>query len=114
MDEAETLRNLRSRIHAKVILRSLLFNGVQSGGAQKIKGAAMSPKAIDEARHQRRRENAGNGYGYSCGMCERPSARHRYLGQWLCCMCHVKAGYQPAEWHPECMAAAAALREAKR
>jgi hypothetical protein len=73
----------------------------------------MSPKAIDEARHQRRRENAvaGGYWSHQCQQCHRRWARHRDNG---CCECHVKAGRQPAEWHPECLAAAAALREAKR
>jgi hypothetical protein len=73
----------------------------------------MSPKAIDEARHQRCRENAGTP-GYWCHKCHRRFARHRVNGHWLCCECHVKAGHQPAEWHPEYMAVTAALREAKR
>jgi hypothetical protein len=76
----------------------------------------MSPKAIDEARHQRRRENAGTGgnWCHQCRQCHRRWARHHADGHWLCCECHVKAGYQPAEWHPDCMAVAAALRLAKR
>jgi hypothetical protein len=75
----------------------------------------MSPKLIDEARRQSRRENAGTSYwGHQCRQCHRRSARHHADGHWLCCECHVKAGHQPAEWHPECIAAAAALQEAKR
>jgi hypothetical protein len=82
------------------------------GAAGAGKGAAMSPKLIDEARRQSRRENAGTHRYYWCHKGSR-RARHRGNG-WLCCECHVKAGHQPAEWHPECMAAAAALERAKR
>jgi hypothetical protein len=62
----------------------------------------VSPKATDAARHQRRRESVGTN-GYRCRKCGQPAARHRVNGEWLCCKCYVRAGYQPAEWHPECM-----------
>jgi hypothetical protein len=74
---------------------------------------AMSSRTADEARRQRRLENV-DALEYPCRNCRRPLGRHRVNGSWLCCECHVKAGHQPAEWHPECMAAAAALGKTQR
>ena len=58
----------------------------------------------DEARRQSRRERV-----LAHGMRAR---RHRVSGKWLCCECYVNAGNEPAEFHSECMAAAAALKDA--
>jgi len=71
----------------------------------------MSPKAINEARHQARRENVGKRLKI-CAQCSKRLARHSADGKRLCCYCYVAAGNEPADWHPECMAAAAALRDA--
>ena len=73
----------------------------------------MSPKPIDEARQRSRRENAGKRLKI-CAQCSQRLARHFVNGKRLCCYCYVAAGQQPADWHPECMAAAGALGEAKR
>jgi hypothetical protein len=70
----------------------------------------MSRKASAETR-QSRREYVGT-RGYRCCKCWQHLARHRVNGDRLCCECYVKAGHAPADWHPDCMAAAAALRDA--
>jgi hypothetical protein len=67
----------------------------------------------NEAHRQRRRENAGKRLKI-CARCSERLARHHVNGDRLCCECYVKAGHAPADWHPECMEAAAALEEAKR
>jgi hypothetical protein len=67
-------------------------------------GAAMSPNTIDEARRQSRRENVGK-RGYRCYKCGEREARHKVNGVPLCCECYVAAGHEPADWHPNCMAA---------
>jgi hypothetical protein len=67
----------------------------------------MSDKAADKPR--RRREDV-DARGLPCSRCRRHLARHRVHGTRLCCECYVRAGYEPASWHPECMAAAAPRR----
>jgi hypothetical protein len=75
-----------------------------------ISGLRMSPKAADESRLQRR-ENAGKRLK-QCSRCKRRLARHRVKDARLCCECYVAGGHEPADWHPDCMAAYAALRRA--
>jgi hypothetical protein len=36
-------------------------------------------------------------------------ALHRVNDTLLCCECYVKAGYSPADWHPDCMSVYRAL-----
>jgi hypothetical protein len=67
----------------------------------------------DDTKRQRRRENGGKRQKL-CSRCSMRAARHQVGGDRLCCQCYVGGGYLPAEWHPDCVAAAAALREAKR
>jgi hypothetical protein len=62
---------------------------------------------VNEARRQRRRENAGKRLKL-CARCGQRLARHRANDVRLCCECYVRAGHEPAQWHPDCMAAAAA------
>jgi len=45
-----------------------------------------------------------------CEVCERSASHHRVYGTRMCCKCYVRAGYAPAEWHPQCMAEAAAKK----
>jgi hypothetical protein len=46
-----------------------------------------------------------------CARCSQRIARHHVNGGLrLCCECYVNTGHEPADWHPECMAAYAALR----
>jgi hypothetical protein len=59
----------------------------------------------------RRRQNVGEGIKI-CVRCSKRVARHKVYGERLCCRCYVGDGHKPAYWHPECMAAAAALRNA--
>jgi hypothetical protein len=62
----------------------------------------------DQASRQTRRERViarGN-----CVKCRQRAGRHRVNGERLCCECYVGAGHEPAEFHPECMTAAANLR----
>jgi hypothetical protein len=72
----------------------------------------MSHKG-DEARRERRRENVGIN-GYMCRRCQKRVGRHLADGARLCCRCYVFAGHEPAEWHPECMEAAAVLGKTQR
>jgi hypothetical protein len=63
-------------------------------------------RAGDEA--QRRHESAR---GKLCARCSQRVARHHVNGSVrVCCECYVSTGHEPADWHPECMAAYAALR----
>ena len=64
----------------------------------------------DEAQRTRRREKAGARLKL-CIQCSQRLARHNVSGKRLCCECYVGAGHEPADWHPECMAATAALRK---
>ena len=64
----------------------------------------------DEARRQSRRERV-LAHG-KCVECSQRARRHRVSGKWLCCECYVNAGNEPAEFHSECMAVAAALKDA--
>jgi hypothetical protein len=66
----------------------------------------------DSARRASRNENAGTRLKL-CSRCAVRLARHRVNGDRLCCDCYVGRGYPPAEWHPDCMAAAAELRKAR-
>jgi hypothetical protein len=66
-----------------------------------------------EARRQSRRERAGT-RAKLCSRCSIRVARHHVGSDRLCCHCYVGRGYPPADWHPECLAAAAALRETNR
>jgi hypothetical protein len=67
---------------------------------------------IDEASRQSRRDRVvARG---KCVKCSQRAGRHLVNGERLCCECYVTVGYEPAEFHPECKGAAAALREAKR
>jgi hypothetical protein len=62
----------------------------------------------DEAQRQHRPESAR---GKLCVRCSQRIARHHVNGGLrLCCECYVSTGHEPADWHPECMAAYAALR----
>jgi len=63
------------------------------------------------AQRERRRERTSQ--RGKCVNCQRLGP-HLVNGWRMCCHCYVRAGHEPAEWHPECMAAAAALRDAKR
>jgi hypothetical protein len=47
-----------------------------------------------------------------CVKCSQRSGRHLVNRERLCCECYVSAGHEPAEFHAECMTAAAALRDA--
>jgi hypothetical protein len=67
----------------------------------------------DEAQRKRRRENAGKRLKL-CSRCNQRLARHRVKDDRLCCECYVAAGHEPADWHSDCMAAAAALVGARR
>jgi hypothetical protein len=69
----------------------------------------------DEAQcqHQRRREKVGID-GYMCCRCRQRVGRHLVDGVRLCCKCYVFAGHEPAEGHPECVEAAAALGKTQR
>jgi hypothetical protein len=61
----------------------------------------------DEGRRQTRREQViARG---KCVKCSQRAGRHLVNGERLCCECYVGAGHEPAEFHPECTAAAAAL-----
>jgi hypothetical protein len=62
----------------------------------------------NEVRRQRRRENAGKRLKL-CSRCNQRLARHRLKDARLCCECYVRAGHPPADWHPECVAAAAII-----
>jgi hypothetical protein len=67
---------------------------------------------VNEARRQRRRENAGKRLKL-CSRCGQRLARHRAKDVRLCCECYVDAGYEPADWHPDCRAAYA-IRKTRR
>jgi hypothetical protein len=59
----------------------------------------------NETIRQLRREYAGK-HELRCRKCWRRPARHKMVTDgWMCCECYVAAGYKPAEWHRECMAA---------
>jgi hypothetical protein len=63
----------------------------------------------DEAIRQSRRDRViARG---KCVKCCQRAGRHSVNGARLCCECYVSAGHEPAEFHPECMAAAAALKD---
>jgi hypothetical protein len=49
---------------------------------------------VNEARRQRRRENAGKRLKL-CSRCGQRLARHRAKDVRLCCECYVDAGYEP-------------------
>jgi hypothetical protein len=64
----------------------------------------------DQASRQTRRERMiARG---KCVKCSQRAGRHLVSGERLCCECYVNAGHEPAEFHPECISAAAALRDA--
>jgi hypothetical protein len=67
---------------------------------------------VNEARRPRRRENAGKRLKL-CSRCSQRLARHRAKDVRLCCECYVDAGYEPADWHPDCRTAYA-IRKTRR
>ena len=72
----------------------------------------MSRKG-DEGQRERRREHAGFN-GYMCRRCQKRVVRHLADGLRLYCKCYVFAGHEPAEWHSDCMSAAAVLGKTQR
>jgi hypothetical protein len=57
----------------------------------------------DETVRQRRRETVAT-YRW-CRKCGKGEAPHKVNGIILFCECYVAAGYEPADWHPDCRAA---------
>jgi hypothetical protein len=66
-----------------------------------------------EARCQSRLERVGI-CAKLYSRCSIRVARHHVGSDRLCCHCYVGRGYPPANWHPECLVAAAALRKTNR
>jgi len=74
-----------------------------------IAGVSTMPTSASRAS---RRKNAGSRQKL-CSRCSVRLARHQVNGDRLCCHCYVGRGYPPAEWHPECLAAASASKKAR-
>jgi hypothetical protein len=66
----------------------------------------------DEAERQCRPKNADT-RDTLCVRCSQRVARHQE-GIRLCCECYVITGHEPADWHPNCMAAYAAFAQSTR
>src|SRR5262245_56451983 len=62
-------------------------------------GEAMSPKAINQARHQQRRENVGKRLKI-CAQCSKRLGRHSADGQRLCCIAMLPPGISPPSGIP--------------
>ena len=41
---------------------------------------------------------------FGCEQCHQAVARHRVDGVRYCCKCYIRAGFDPADWHPDCVA----------